>query len=41
MAYWLMKSEPSVFGIDDLKAKPKQHIVLGRRTQLSGAQLHA
>jgi predicted RNA-binding protein with PUA-like domain len=24
MAYWLMKSEPSVFGIDDLKAKPKQ-----------------
>ena len=24
MGYWLMKSEPSVFGIDDLKAKPKQ-----------------
>jgi predicted RNA-binding protein with PUA-like domain len=24
MAYWLMKSEPSVFGIDDLKAKPKR-----------------
>ena len=24
MAYWLMKSEPSVFGIDDLKKKPKQ-----------------
>ena len=24
MAYWLMKSEPSVFGIDDLKGKPKQ-----------------
>ena len=24
MAHWLMKSEPSVFGIDDLKAKPKQ-----------------
>jgi predicted RNA-binding protein with PUA-like domain len=24
MAYWLMKSEPSVFGIEDLKAKPKQ-----------------
>ena len=24
MAYWLMKSEPSVFSIDDLKAKPKQ-----------------
>jgi predicted RNA-binding protein with PUA-like domain len=24
MAYWLMKSEPSVFGIDDLRAKPKQ-----------------
>jgi predicted RNA-binding protein with PUA-like domain len=23
MAYWLMKSEPSVFGIDDLKAKPQ------------------
>jgi predicted RNA-binding protein with PUA-like domain len=24
MAYWLMKSEPSVFSIDDLKGKPKQ-----------------
>src|SRR5262249_46368611 len=24
MAHWLMKSEPSAFGIDDLKAKPKQ-----------------
>ncbi|MDA1076235.1 MAG: EVE domain-containing protein [Proteobacteria bacterium] len=24
MANWLMKSEPSVFSIDDLKAKPKQ-----------------
>jgi len=24
MAYWLMKSEPSVFGIDDLKAKPQR-----------------
>jgi predicted RNA-binding protein with PUA-like domain len=24
MAYWLMKSEPSVFSIDHLKAKPKQ-----------------
>jgi len=22
MAYWLMKSEPDVFGIDDLKARP-------------------
>jgi len=22
--YWLMKSEPDVFGIDDLKARPKQ-----------------
>ena len=24
MNYWLMKSEPEVFGIDDLKAMPKQ-----------------
>ena len=24
MGYWLMKSEPSVFGIDDLKAKPQR-----------------
>ena len=24
MACWLMKSEPSVFGIDDLEKKPKQ-----------------
>ncbi len=24
MAYWLMKSEPDVFGIDDLKARPGQ-----------------
>ena len=24
MNYWLMKSEPDVFGIDDLKAKPDQ-----------------
>ncbi len=24
MAYWLMKSEPSVFGIDDLKNKPNK-----------------
>ena len=24
MAYWLMKSEPDVFGIDDLKAMPHQ-----------------
>ena len=24
MAYWLMKSEPSVFSIDDLKARPRQ-----------------
>ncbi len=24
MAYWLMKSEPSVFGIDDLKARPNK-----------------
>lgn len=23
MAYWLMKSEPDVFGIDDLKKEPK------------------
>lgn len=23
MAYWLMKSEPDVFGIDDLKAAPR------------------
>lgn len=23
-AYWLMKSEPDVFGIDDLKTKPKK-----------------
>ena len=22
MAYWLMKSEPDVFGIDDLKKRP-------------------
>ena len=24
MKYWLMKSEPSVFGIDDLAAAPKR-----------------
>jgi len=24
MNYWLMKSEPDVFGIDDLKARPKK-----------------
>ena len=24
MAFWLMKSEPDAFGIDDLKARPKQ-----------------
>ncbi len=24
MQYWLMKSEPDVFGIDDLMARPKQ-----------------
>src|SRR5262245_30959414 len=24
MAYWLMKSEPSVFGIDHLKARPNK-----------------
>jgi predicted RNA-binding protein with PUA-like domain len=24
MRYWLMKSEPDVFGIEDLKKKPKQ-----------------
>lgn len=24
MNYWLMKSEPSTFGIDDLKARPRQ-----------------
>ncbi|MDT8438212.1 MAG: EVE domain-containing protein [Wenzhouxiangellaceae bacterium] len=24
MNYWLMKSEPDAFGIDDLKARPKQ-----------------
>ncbi len=24
MNYWLMKSEPDVFGIDDLRARPKQ-----------------
>lgn len=24
MAYWLMKSEPEVFGIDDLAARPNQ-----------------
>lgn len=24
MAYWLMKSEPDCFSIDDLKARPKQ-----------------
>lgn len=24
MQYWLMKSEPSVFSIDDLKARPRQ-----------------
>lgn len=24
MNYWLMKSEPETFGIDDLKKRPKQ-----------------
>jgi predicted RNA-binding protein with PUA-like domain len=32
MAYWLMKSEPSVFGIDDLARSP------GRRTSWEGVR---
>lgn len=32
MAYWLLKSEPSVFGVDDLAAEP------GRRTFWDGVR---
>ena len=39
--YWLMKSEPSVFSIDDLARAKDEHHPLGRRAQLPGAQLPA
>ena len=39
MNYWLMKTEPDEFSIDDLARN--QNRTLGRRTQLSGTQLHA
>ena len=41
MRYWLMKSEPDEFSIDDLAAAPGQYTLLVRRAQLHGAQLHA
>ena len=37
--YWLMKSEPDAFSIDDLRAR--RHRTLERRAQLPGAQPHA
>lgn len=39
MQYWLMKSEPDVFSIDDLAKK--KDVPLGWRAQLSGAKLYA
>ena len=39
--YWLMKSEPDVFGVDHLAAEPKENRRLVGCAQLSGAQLHA
>ena len=38
MNYWLMKTEPSTFGIDDLERAPGPDDQLGRRAQLPGAQ---
>lgn len=37
MAYWLMKSEPDVFGIDHLEHKPKQ---TGHRDGVRNYQAH-
>ncbi len=39
MQHWLLKTEPSTFGIDDLAARAAQDHRLGRRAQLPGAQL--
>ena len=38
MNYWLLKSEPDVFGIDDLAARSAAHDGVGRRAQLPGAE---
>ena len=40
MRYWLMKSEPDVFGVDDLARAAQDRRLVGC-AQLSGAQLHA
>ena len=37
--YWLMKSEPDAFSIDDLRTR--RHRAVDRRAQLPGAQFHA
>ena len=41
MRYWLMKSEPDEFSIDDLARAPRRGSPWYRRAQLSGAQFHA
>ena len=39
--YWLMKSEPSAFSIQDLETISQANDLLGWRAELSGAQFHA
>jgi predicted RNA-binding protein with PUA-like domain len=38
MNYWLMKTEPSTFGIDHLAKKPKKTAMWDGCAQLPGAQ---
>ncbi len=38
MRYWLMKTEPDTFGVDDLAAAPARHHRMGRGAQLPGSQ---
>ena len=38
MNYWLMKTEPSTFGVDDLAEEAEEDRHVGRRAQLPGAQ---
>ena len=39
--YWLMKSEPRAFSIEDLAEISKADDLLGWSAELSGAQFHA